>query len=49
MVEALMAVVISAALPVRVPTPVAPTLTVVLPSRVLRAAALTEESVTEVE
>ena len=47
MVEALIAVAISAALPVSVPTEPALTFTVVLPSRVFRAAALTEESVTE--
>ena len=45
-VEALMAVVISAALPVSVATEPAFTLTVVLLSRVLRAAASTDESVT---
>ena len=48
MVEALIAVAISAALPVRVFTPVAPTLTVVFPSMVLRAAASTDVSVTEI-
>ena len=46
MVEALMAVSIAAAVPVSVPTEPAFTLTVVLPSRVLRAAASTEASVT---
>ena len=46
-VVALIAVAISAAVPVRVPTDNALTLTVVLPSRVLRAAASTDESVTE--
>ena len=47
MVLALIAVSIAAAVPVRVPTEPAFTLTVVLPSRVLRAAASTEASVTE--
>ena len=47
MVEALMAVTISAAAPVSVPTEPALTLTVVLVSRVLRAAASTDVSVTE--
>ena len=46
-VEALIADAISAALPVSVPTEAALTSTVVLPSRVLRSAALTEESLTE--
>ena len=48
MVDALMAVAISAALPVSVPTEPALTLTVVLVSRVLRAAASTEKSPTEI-
>jgi len=43
----LIAVLIAAAVPVSVPTEPASTLTVVLPSRVLRAAASTDESVTE--
>ena len=47
MVEALMAVAISAAPPVSVPTEPALTLTVVLVSSVLRAAASTDVSVTE--
>ena len=46
MVAALIAVAISAAVPVRVPTDAAFTLTVVLPSRVFKAAASTDESVT---
>ena len=46
-VLALIAVLIAAAVPVSVPTEPASTLTVVLPSRVLRAAASTDESVTE--
>ena len=46
-VAALIAVSIAAAVPVRVPTEPAFTVTVVLPSRVLRAAASTDESVTE--
>ena len=48
-VEALMAVSIAAAVPVRVPTEAAFTATVVLPSSVLRSAALTEESLTVME
>ena len=39
----------AAAVPVRVPTEAALTATVVFPSRVFRAAALTDESVTEIE
>jgi len=46
MVAALIAVAISAAVPVRVATEAAFTLTVVLLSRVFKAAAFTEESVT---
>ena len=46
-VVALMAVAMSAAEPVSVPTEPALTLTVVLPSRVLRAAASTDESLIE--
>ena len=45
-VSALIAVTISAALPVSVPTAVALTATVVLPSSVLRAAASADSSVT---
>ena len=45
-VEAVIAVAIAEALPVRVATPSAFTLTVVKPSRVLSASALTELSVT---
>ena len=48
-VAALIAVSIAAAVPVRVPTAPAFTLTVVLPSSVLRSAALTEESLTVME
>ena len=47
-VAALMAVSIAAAVPVSVPTEPAFTLTVVLPSRVLSAAASTEASVTAI-
>ena len=49
MEAALMAVSIAAAVPVSVPTEAAFTATVVLPSRVLRSAALTEESLTVME
>ena len=49
MEAALMAVSIAAASPVSVATEVALTATVVLPSRVLRSAALTEESATVME
>ena len=45
----LMAVSIAAALPVSVPTEATFKATVVLPSRVLRSAALTEESLTVME
>ena len=47
MVEALIAVSIAAAVPVSVPTEPALTVTVVLPSSAFRAAASTDESVTE--
>ena len=47
MEAAFIAVSIAAAVPVSVPTEAAFTLTVVLPSRVFKAAASTEESLTE--
>jgi hypothetical protein len=48
-VEALIAVSIAAAVPVRVPTEAALTLIVVFPSRVLRSAALMEASPTVID
>ena len=48
-VAALIAVAISAAVPVSDPTDPAFTLTVVLPSRMLRSAALTDASLTVIE